>query len=268
MPTDHPTWLEGPGVSGRLQGKVAIVSGAAQGQGEAEARRFVAEGAAVVIGDLNDEAGQGVADDLGDAARFVHLDVTDPALWAGAVAAARETFGPVDVLVNNAGVLIFGPLQKLTADQMRLSLDVNLMGTFHGMQAVYPSMKSAGGGSIVNISSYGGLTGLPMLGAYVASKFAVRGLTKTAAIDFARAAIRVNSVHPGGVDTPMTRNPDGTSSDDSGYSRSIPIKRHATVEEIASLVLFLASDESSYCTGSEFVIDGGGLAGIHNLLDP
>lgn len=255
-------------MTGRLEGKVAIISGAAQGQGEAEARRFVAEGARVVIGDLNDEAGRDVADSLGDAAHFVHLDVTDPDLWAAAVTAAEDAFGPVDVLVNNAGVLIFAPMQKLTADQLRLSLDVNLMGTFHGMQAVYPSMKSAGGGSIVNISSYGGLTGLPMLGAYVAAKFAVRGLTKTAAIDYARASIRVNSVHPGGVDTPMTRNPDGTASDDTFYSRSIPIKRHATVDEVASLVLFLASDESSYCTGSEFVIDGGGLAGIHNLLDP
>ncbi len=255
-------------MSGRLRGRVAIISGAAQGQGEAEARRFVAEGARVVIGDLNDEAGAAVAADLGEAARFVHLDVTDPDLWADAVTTAEDAFGPVDVLVNNAGILIFGPLQKLTADQMRTSIEVNLMGTFHGMQAVYPSMKTAGGGSIVNISSYGGMTGLPMLGAYVASKFAVRGLTKTAAIDYARADIRVNSVHPGGVDTPMTRNPDGSSSDDSAYSQSLPIKRHATVDEIASLVLYLASDESSYCTGAEFVIDGGGLAGIHNLLDP
>lgn len=256
------------GVTGRLADKVAIVSGAAQGQGEAEARRFVAEGARVVLGDLNDEAGAAVAADLGDAARFVHLDVTEPEGWRGAVAAAEEAFGPVDVLVNNAGILIFGPLQKLTADEMRSSMEVNLMGTFHGMQAVYPSMKASGGGSIVNISSYGGLTGLPMLGAYVASKFAVRGLTKTAAIDFARAGIRVNSVHPGGVDTPMTRNPDGSASDQTSYTQSIPIKRHATVEEIASMVLFLASDESSYCTGSEFVIDGGGLAGIHNLMEP
>jgi 3alpha(or 20beta)-hydroxysteroid dehydrogenase len=134
------------------------------------------------------------------------------------------------------------------------------------MQAVYGSMKAAGRGSIVNISSFGGLTGLPMLGAYVAAKFAVRGLTKTAAIDFARANIRVNSVHPGGVNTPMTQNPDGSSTDASAYNQTLPIKRHATVDEIASLVLFLASDESSYCTGSEFVIDGGGLAGIHNLM--
>lgn len=255
-------------MTGRLEGKVAVISGAAQGQGEAEARRFVAEGASVIIGDLNDEAGRDVADGLGAAARFVHLDVTAPELWAEAVNVAEESFGPVDILVNNAGVLVFGPLQTLTAEQMRLSMEVNLMGTFHGMQAVYRSMKSAGGGAIVNISSYGGMTGLPMLGAYVAAKFAVRGLTKTAAIDYGRANIRVNSVHPGGVDTPMTRNPDGSSTDDSSYSQSLPIKRHATVDEVASLVLFLASDESSYCTGAEFVIDGGGLAGIHNLMDP
>lgn len=222
----------------------------------------------MVVGDINDDGGRAVAASLGDAARFVHLDVTDPEQWAGAVDDAEQAFGHVDILVNNAGVLVFGPLQTLTADQMRLSLDVNLMGTFNGMQAAYRSMKAAGGGSIVNISSYGGMTGLPMLGAYVAAKFAVRGLTKTAAIDYGRANIRVNSVHPGGVDTPMTRKPDGSSTDDSTYSQSLPIKRHATVDEIASLVLFLASDEASYCTGSEFVIDGGGLAGIHNLMDP
>jgi 3alpha(or 20beta)-hydroxysteroid dehydrogenase len=253
-------------MNGRLEGKVALISGAAQGQGEAEARRFVAEGAQVVIGDIGDTKGVAVADSLGDAARFVHLDVTDAAQWVAAVGVAVEAFGPVSVLVNNAGVLIFGPLQSLTAEQLQRSLDVNLMGTFHGMQAVYASMKSAGGGSIVNISSFGGLTGLPMLGAYVASKFAVRGLTKSAAIDYARANIRVNSVHPGGVNTPMTQHPDGSSTDDSAYNRTLPIKRHATVDEIASMVLFLASDESSYCTGSEFVIDGGGLAGIHNLM--
>lgn len=253
-------------MTGRLAGKVALVSGAAQGQGEAEARRFVAEGARVVVGDVNDTKGKAVVESIGDAARFVHLDVTDRDAWDDAVSAAEADFGYVDVLVNNAGVLVFGPLQSLSAEQMQVSLDVNLMGPFNGMQAVYRSMKSAGGGSIVNISSFGGLTGLPMLGAYVASKFAVRGLTKTAAIDFARANIRVNSVHPGGVDTPMTRNPDGTSTDDSAYNQTLPIKRHATVDEIASLVLFLASDESSYCTGSEFVIDGGGLAGIHNLM--
>lgn len=253
-------------MAGRLEGKVAVISGAAQGQGEAEARRFVAEGASVVIGDINDERGEAVATSLGASARFVHLDVTVPADWDAAVAAAEAAFGPVDILVNNAGILVFGPLQTLTAEQLQTSLDVNLLGTFHGMKAVYRSMKSAGGGSIVNISSFGGMTGLPMLGAYVAAKFAVRGLTKTAAIDFARAGIRVNSVHPGGVDTPMTRNPDGTSTDDSMYNQTLPIKRHATADEIASMVLFLASDESSYCTGSEFVVDGGGLAGIHNLM--
>ncbi len=253
-------------MTGRLEGKVAIVTGAAQGQGEAEARRFVAEGASVVIGDINEEKGQEVAASLGDAARFVRLDVTDAAAWADAVAAAESAFGPITVLVNNAGILVFGALQRLTAEDMQRSLDINLMGTFHGMQAVYPSMKSAGGGSMVNISSFGGLTGLPMLGAYVAAKYAVRGITKTAAIDFARAGIRVNSVHPGGVDTPMTQAPDGTSTHDAPFNQTLPIKRHAHPEEIANMVLFLASDESSYCTGSEFVVDGGGLCGLHNLM--
>ncbi len=251
---------------GRLEGKVALVTGAAQGQGEAEARRFVAEGASVVIGDINDEKGRAVAASLGDAARYVYLDVTDAAAWAAAVESAESTFGPVTVLVNNAGILVFGALQRLSAEDMQRSLDINLMGTFHGMQAVYPSMKSAGGGSMVNISSFGGLTGLPMLGAYVAAKYAVRGLTKTAAIDFAKAGIRVNSVHPGGVDTPMTQAPDGTSTDDAPFNQTLPIKRHARPDEIANMVLFLASDESSYCTGSEFVVDGGGLCGLHNLM--
>ena len=254
------------GAPGRLAGKVAIVTGGAQGQGEGEARRFVAEGASVVIADINDELGESVAASLGPAARFVHLDVTDAAQWAAAVAVAEEAFGSVSVLVNNAGVLVFGPLQTLTAEEMQQSLDINLMGPFHGMKAVYKSMKAAGGGSIVNISSFGGMTGLPMLGAYVAAKFAVRGLTKTAAIDFARANIRVNSVHPGGVDTPMTRNPDGSSTDDAPFNQTLPIKRHARIDEIASMVLFLASDESSYCTGSEFVVDGGALGGLHNLM--
>lgn len=254
-------------MTGRLDGKVAIISGAAQGQGAAEAHRFVNEGAKVIVGDINDAAANEVADSLGDSACAVHLDVTRADQWANAVHVAQESFGPVTVLVNNAGALIFGPLQTLTAEQMQTSFDVNLMGTFHGMQAVYRSMKGAGGGSIVNISSFGGMTGLPMLGAYVAAKFAVRGLTKTAAIDFARAGIRVNSVHPGGVNTPMTQNPDGSSTDDSAYNQWLPIKRHATVDEIASMVLFLASDESSYCTGAEFVVDGGGLAGIHNLME-
>ncbi len=253
-------------MAGRLDGKVALITGSAQGQGEAEARRFVAEGARVIIADLNDELGGKVAAELGDAAHYVHLDVTAAEQWSAAVATAEMVFGPVSVLVNNAGVLVFGPLQTLSEADMRKSMDVNLMGTFHGMQAVYRSMKSAGGGSIVNISSFGGMIGLPMLSAYVAAKFAVRGITKTAAIDFARAGIRVNSVHPGGVDTPMTQNPDGSSTGDAPYNQTLPIKRHARVDEIASMVLFLASDESSYCTGSEFVVDGGGLCGIHNLM--
>jgi 3alpha(or 20beta)-hydroxysteroid dehydrogenase len=253
-------------MAGRLDGRVAIITGGAQGQGEAEARRFVAEGASVVIGDISDDKGAAVAASLGDAARFVHLDVTDASQWAAAVKVAEEEFGPVTVLVNNAGILVFAPLQQLTEADLRRSIDVNLIGTFHGMQAVYRSMKGAGGGSIVNISSFGGLTGLPACGAYVAAKFAVRGLTKTAAIDYARANIRVNSVHPGGVDTPMTQAPDGTSTDDAPFNQTLPIKRHARPDEIANMVLFLASDESSYCTGSEFVVDGGGLCGLHNLM--
>lgn len=253
-------------MSGRLEGKVAIVTGAAQGQGEAEARRFVAEGAKVVVADVSDEKGEALAAELGDAAMFVHLDVTDQEQWANVVVQTESAFGPVSVLVNNAGILVFGATQRLDPDDFRRSLDVNLTGTFLGLQAVYRSMRTAGGGSIINISSFGGMTGLPMLPAYVAAKWGVRGLTKTAAMDFARANIRVNSVHPGGVDTPMTQAPDGTSTDDAPFNLTLPIKRHARPEEIANMVLFLASDEASYCTGAEFIVDGGGVCGLHNLM--
>ena len=253
-------------MAGRLDGKVAVITGAAQGQGAAEARRFVAEGAKVVIADVSDDKGEALAAELGAAALFSHLDVTDEEQWAATVVAAENTFGDISVLVNNAGILVFGALQRLAPDDFRRSLDVNLTGTFLGMQAVYRSMKAGGGGSIVNISSFGGLTGLPMLPAYVAAKWGVRGLTKTAAIDYARANIRVNSVHPGGVDTPMTQTPDGTSTDDAPFNQTLPIKRHARPDEIANMVLFLASDEASYCTGAEFVVDGGGTCGLHNLM--
>jgi 3alpha(or 20beta)-hydroxysteroid dehydrogenase len=247
---------------GRLDGKVAIITGGARGQGAAEARLFVAEGAKVLIGDVLDDEGRAVAAELGHAAVYVHLDVTDEAQWAAAVALAEERFGPVDVLVNNAGILLFQALDTTERADFDRVLQVNVTGVFLGMKAVAPSMDSAGGGSIVNISSTAGLQGLPRLGAYVASKWAVRGLTKSAAIDLGHRGIRVNSVHPGGIDTPMLR---GTSPDAPFYKR-LPVPRMGTPEEAARAVLFLASDESRYTTGAELAVDGGASCGDLGLF--
>lgn len=248
-------------MTGRLEGKVAIVSGGARGQGEEEARRFVAEGARVLLGDILHDLGEAVAADLGDAAVYRPLDVTDESQWASAVAAAEEAFGPVTVLVNNAGILDWGPIDQQDVERFRKVLDVNVVGTMLGMKVVTPSMERAGGGSIVNISSTSGLWGLPSLGAYTASKWAVRGLTKTGALDLGKKGIRVNSIHPGGIDTPMVPN-----QEDSPYVRSLPVSRVGTVDDVASLVVYLASDESSYVTGAEIAIDGGATCGDRFLL--
>jgi 3alpha(or 20beta)-hydroxysteroid dehydrogenase len=248
---------------GRLDGKVALISGGARGQGAAEARLFVAEGARVVIGDILDDEGEQVAAELGDAAAYVHLDVTDEASWQAAVAAAEEAFGPVSVLVNNAGILSFGPIDRIELEEFRRVQRVNVEGVLLGIKSVVPSMERGGGGSIVNISSTSGLYGLPMLGAYVASKWAVRGLTKTAALDLGSKGIRVNSVHPGGIDTPMVEGTD----DNAPFYKKLPVSRMGRPEEVAQVVLFLASDDSSYTTGAEVSVDGGATAGDHNLMD-
>jgi 3alpha(or 20beta)-hydroxysteroid dehydrogenase len=240
----------------RLDGKVALISGAARGQGEAEARLFVEAGACVVIGDVLDDAGEAVAKDLGDAARFVHLDVTDAPSWQRAVDATIESFGGLDVLVNNAGILRMASLREETLAGFEQIIRVNLYGVFLGMQAVLAPMRDAGGGSIVNISSAAGMRGIPDHGAYGASKWAVRGLTKTAALEFASDRIRVNSVHPGAVDTPMVAWAGIVRGE--GNMPGVPLGRTGIPEDIANLVLFLASDASSYITGTEHVIDGGG----------
>lgn len=253
---------------GRLDGKTAIISGAARGQGAAEAELFVREGAQVVIGDILDEPGEQLARRLGEAARFVHLDVTDEGSWREALALTLDAFGPPSVLVNNAGVVHFSRIVDTELTDLRRVLEVNLVGTFLGIKVVAPAMAQAGGGSIVNISSSSGIVGFPMVGAYVSSKWAVRGLTKTAALELGASGIRVNSVHPGGVDTPMTRDPETTSLDAfEPFVRRLPIRRLGTVDDVASLVLFLASDESSYCTGAEFVVDGGQTAGDPGLFE-
>jgi 3alpha(or 20beta)-hydroxysteroid dehydrogenase len=245
---------------GRLSGKVALITGAARGQGAEEARLFVAEGARVVIGDIREQEGLNVASGLGDAALFVRLDVTEEASWAAAIAQTVYAFGRLDILVNNAGAFHRKPLIETTVEEITDLFRVNQLGVLLGMKAVFPSMRDAGGGSIVNISSVAGLRGAPDTAAYTASKHAVRGATKVAALEFSPHGIRVNSVHPGLIDTEMVREKLAAGFMD-GLVRKIPQRRFGTSEEVAKMVLFVASDEAAYSTGCEFVCDGGSLTG-------
>ncbi|KZF03959.1 MAG: glucose 1-dehydrogenase [Rhodococcus sp. (in: high G+C Gram-positive bacteria)] len=239
----------------RLSGRVALVSGAARGMGLSHCRAMVAEGAQVVLGDILDDEGRAAAESLGDAARYVHLDVTSPESWEETVRLTTETFGPPTVLVNNAGIVNGNLITAFEPDEWRRIVDINLTGTFLGIRACAQTMIDAGGGSIVNISSVEGFRGSPGLHGYTATKFAVRGLTKSVALELAPHKIRVNSVHPGFVRTPMT---DGIPED----FLQIPLGRGADASEVAAMVVFLASDESSYSTGSEFIVDGGLMAGV------
>lgn len=247
-------------MAGDLDGKVALISGGARGMGAAEARLFVSEGACVVIGDVLEEEGKATAAALGDAACFVHLDVSSEKDWQAAVVLAEERFGKLDVLVNNAGILRFGMLEETELEEYELVIRINQTGVFLGMKSAAPALRRAGAGSIVNISSAAGIKGIGGAVAYTASKFAVRGMTKTAAIELGPAGIRVNSVHPGGVETPMTT-PVGASSEPGAQEYTTPIPRIGQPDEVAQLVLWLASDKSSFSTGSEFIVDGGGGAG-------
>jgi 3alpha(or 20beta)-hydroxysteroid dehydrogenase len=244
-----------------LEGKVALISGAARGMGAEEARLFASEGAKVVLGDVLDEEGAETAAAIGESALYVHLDVTSEADWLAAVEKTEEAFGRLDILVNNAGILRFGLLEHTPLEEYEWVVKVNQTGTFLGMKSVVAAMRRAGGGSIVNISSLAGIQGVGGAFSYTASKFAVRGMTKVAAIEFGATGIRVNSVHPGGIETPMTRpfGAEPTPGESQGYSSPIP--RIGRADEVANLVLWIASDKSSYCTGSEFVIDGGESAG-------
>lgn len=238
----------------RVDGKVTVITGAAQGMGAAHARLLSEHGARVVIADLADTAGQQLADDLGDNAMFAHLDVTDPAQWATLVETANARFGDIDVLINNAGILIMHSVETATLADYRKVVDVNQTGTFLGMQAVIPGMKRARGGSIVNISSTAGSVGFADHISYAASKWAVRGMTKAAALDLAPYGIRVNAILPGEVNTPMIA--------DLGLSvDSTPLGRFGDAQEIAYLALYLASDESRYTTGADHAIDGGYTVG-------
>lgn len=239
----------------RLAGKVALVSGGARGMGASHVRTFVAEGAKVVFGDILDDEGKAVAAELGDAVRYVHLDVTKPEDWDAAVATALGEYGHLDVLVNNAGIINIGTLEDYALSEWQRILDINLTGVFLGIRAVVKPMKEAGRGSIINISSIEGMAGTIACHGYTASKFGVRGLTKSAALELGPNNIRVNSIHPGLIKTPMTEwVPDDTF--------QTALGRAAEPKEVSSLAVYLASDESSYSTGSEFVVDGGCTAGL------
>ncbi|MGY3443274.1 glucose 1-dehydrogenase [Bradyrhizobium sp. USDA 4473] len=240
---------------GRLNNKVIMVTGAARGLGAAHARLLVAEGAKVVITDILHTEGEALAAELGGSAVYVRQDVTQPEDWAKAVASAELGFGVLHGLVNNAGIANMAPLEQFPLDRWNETLAVNLTGVFLGMQAALPAIRRAGGGSIVNISSVEGLRGSAGLHAYVASKFGVRGITKSAALEAAASGVRVNSIHPGLVASPMAE-----SFDSSLFP--IPLGRPAEPQEVSQAVLFLLSDDSSYLTGSEIVIDGGLTVGV------
>ena len=248
----------------RLDGKVALISGGSRGMGAFEAELFVQEGAKVVIGDVRDDEGDALAKkivDRGGEAAFVHLDVTSESDWAAAVSEAVERYGKLDVLVNNAGVSARGSIEETSPDDWDRVMDINAKGVFLGTRSAIPEMRKAGGGSIINISSQLGLVGMGESSPqYQASKGAVRIFSKSAAIQYAHEGIRVNSVHPGPIITPMT---EARRSDEVVRQRMIsriPLGRYGESEDVAYGVLYLASDESSFVTGSELVIDGGWTA--------
>ena len=242
----------------KLEGRVALITGAAQGMGAAHARVFAKEGAKVVLTDVQEKEGQALAEEIGDAALFIKHDVSDPAAWAAIVAHAEDAFGPVTALVNNAGIL--GPLANTTdiaLEDWDRVIAINQSGVLHGMRAVIPGMIAAGGGTIVNISSIAGMIacfGFPNL-AYVASKFAVRGMTKATASEFGKDNIRVNSIHPGFIMTPMMVA--ATDENGAGAGEMTMLKRMGQAEEVSRLAVFLSCDDSSFITGMEHVIDGG-----------
>ena len=253
---------------GRLSGKVCIITGAAQGMGEATARLFASEGATVALGDVNVDKGSAVAQDLGGAAFFQKLDVSSDENWKEFSGAVRDRFGTVDVLVNNAGLVHFTPVEMLDPKDFERILGVNTLGPILGTKHVVPIMKEAGKGSIVNISSVDGLRGANGLTCYTASKWALRGITKCHAYELGSSGIRVNSVHPGGVDTPMGNAAGRPKEEVNQVFRRLPLGRIGDPKEIANASLFLASDESSYVTGAEIAVDGGWTAGTYLTMSP
>ena len=244
----------------RLEGKVALISGGARGQGAVEAMLFAREGAKVVIGDILDDLGRQVEAEIaevGGDATYVHLDVTSEADWNDAVRTAVESYGKLDILVNNAGILIRANVGDTTGEDWDRIMDINAKGVFLGTKASIPAMRDAGGGSIINISSVAGLQGSPQSAAYSSTKGAVRILTKSTAVQYAKENIRCNSVHPGIIYTDMTSDSLDTEEGQRSWMSRVPLRRLGQSEDVANGVLFLASDESSYVTGSELVIDGG-----------
>jgi 3alpha(or 20beta)-hydroxysteroid dehydrogenase len=252
----------------RLTGKVALVSGGARGIGEGIVRRFVAEGAQLAIADILDDEGKALAAELGDAAIYLHLDVTNRGDWAAAVAAVEAKWGRLDSLVNNAGVIVFKRIDDLTEAEIRRLLDINLMGVINGTQAAIPALERSGGGSIINMSSADGISGANSLSVYCASKFAVRGFTKACALELGHRKIRVNSIHPGGIYTPMA-NPTKVPRElyDKGFW-IYPAQRAGDPEDIGAAAAFLASDDGKYCMGTELAVDGGLNAGHYYMAMP
>lgn len=254
-------------MSDALEGRVAIITGAARGQGAAEARMFIENGARVVLADILAEEGQALADELGNDALFVELDVASESGWAEVVDATVRRFQTVDVLVNNAGIATFAPLIDLRLDDFRRMIDVNEIGVMLGMRSVAPIMRSQARGSIINVSSVDGIRGSLFQCAYVATKFAVTGMTKVAALELGPHGIRVNSLHPGPVRTPMIINDEVATVYDveASAAKMTALERLAEPSELAAAALFLASDASSYCTGAELVVDGGMTCGLMTL---
>ena len=254
---------------GKLDGRVVIVTGAARGQGEQEARLFAAEGAKVVVADVLDEQGEALAKELGGSASYVHLDVGEEADWGAAVRAAKEAYGRIDGLVNNAGILRFNSLVDTPLEEFMQVVRVNQVGCFLGIKTVAAAMED--GGTIVNTASYTAVTGMAAVGTYAATKHAILGLTRVAALELADRRIRVNAMCPGAIDTAMSNpaqlDPDAdveamSSALDELYRKLVPLGRIGKPAEVARLALFLTSDDSSYITGQPFVIDGGWLAGV------
>lgn len=252
----------------RLKDKVAIVTGGARGMGAATVRLFVEEGAAVVIADVLEAEGRKLADELGERAAFVHHDVTDERSWQSLIERSNAAFGQIDVLVNNAGVLLFKTIADTSRAEFERVININLVGCFLGTRMVGAQMTANGRGSIVNISSADGMKAANGLGAYCASKWAVRGFSKVAAMEFGHKGVRVNSVHPGGIDTVMGNPYAQEKTEVNKRYTMVPMQRVGDPSEVAYTSLFLASNESSYLCGAEIAVDGGMLTGQYYVGFP